>query len=246
MTDTQMEKHREQIFQLKKQFLQYFERSTSRHFKVDSRKIEAYTQDFVECFPQRPVEKNIGGGGIVPNYWLYIMVRILQPPRIIESGVFRGQTSWLLRQAQPNADIHSFDINLKHLQYRDETICFYQQDWMEVDIRENGEGNGLIFFDDHINQAMRVRQAYDRGFKWLVFDDNVPPDLISRIGIPALPSIGMLFDEGLKEGDTISWKLNEKEYSYTFNESDTHNARELISEYFVFPTFTYLTLVRLK
>ena len=65
----------------------------------------------------------------------------------------------------------------------------------------------IIFFDDHINQARRIQEAHRRGFKWAFFDDNVTPEQFYRVGIPPLPTIDMLYNYRLKDGDTITWEL---------------------------------------
>lgn len=234
------------IKKLKDELVRYFSGCENHFFPLKMDEMDTFTREFIDMFPSRPVKDNVGGGGMIPNYWLFIVAKTLQPTLVVESGVWKGQTSWLLRQACPDAEIHAFDISLKNLEYKDNTISHHEHDWMNSDIKNGNPDKGLVFFDDHINQAKRVREAYKRDFKWLVFDDNVPVDQIHRIGIPPLPTIGMLFDEKLKEGDPISWQLKEKVYKYNFSLKDTYNAKELISNYFVFPTYTYFTLVKLK
>jgi hypothetical protein len=217
------------VLKLKTELIHFFLINKKESLLLNIRQIDRFTQNFIEIYDKRPVENNIGGAGLIPNYWLFVMARWLKPTLIIESGVWKGQTSWLLRQARPTAEIHAFDINLKNLQYKDKTISYHEYDWINSDIRNKNHDEGLVFFDDHINQAKRVREAYKRGFKWLIFDDNVPTDQIYKIGVPALPSIDMLFDAHLKEGDMIGWELNGKKYSYVFKEKDTFGARRLSS-----------------
>ena len=208
--------------------------------------IEAYRREFLEIYPGRPVEKNVGGMDIYPLFWLFAVARWLNPRLIVESGVWRGQSSWMLRKACPQAEFHAFDINLKNLVYKDRTITYHENDWTKTTLNNPKPGEGLIIFDDHINQSRRLREAYDRGFKWAIFDDNVPVTQIERVGVPALPSLGMLFDPHLKEGDVIAWTLCGQKYSYEFSQKDTYNARELIDFYLVVPCYTCLTVVKLK
>ncbi len=234
------------VTNIKNGMIRFLRENPKDFFKINLAQIEEYTREFIEIYPGRPVKKNIGGADVVPIYWLFVISKWLNPRLIIESGVWKGQTSWMLRKANPTAEIHAFDICLGNLVYRDSTISYHEHDWINSEIRNKNPGTGLIFFDDHINQAKRVREAYERGFKWMIFDDNVPVNQIKRIGLPALPSIGMLFDPQLKEGDIIKWELDNKEYSYVFSEKDTFGARELIEYYLVVPNFTCLTLVKLK
>ncbi len=234
------------VTNIKNEMIRYLKENPRESFKINMTQIEEYTREFIEIYPERPVEINIGGTGMVPIYWLFVITKWRKPRLIIENGVWKGQTSWLLRKASPTAEIHAFDIYLGNLVYKDSTISYHEHDWTNFEIRNNTPDQGLVFFDDHINQAKRVREAYERGFKWLIFDDNVPVDQIKRIGLPALPSIGMLFDPLLKEGDIITWELGNKEYSYVFAEKDTFGARELIDYHLVIPNFTCLTVVKLK
>ncbi len=212
--------------------------------KTDS--IEKITKEFIEIFPKRPLKNNIGGAGLIPSYLLFLITRLMNPSLIVESGVWRGHTAWVFRKASPNAEIHTFDISLKNLEVKDESIFFHEHDWTQWNFRGKEIDNSIIFFDDHMNQAKRVREAYKKGFKWLIFDDNVPVDLIFRVGKPPIPMLSMLFDKKLKEGDNITWELKGQTFNYKFSQKDTYNARKLIARYVVFPTFTNLTLVKLK
>ncbi len=66
-------------------------------------------------------------------------------------------------------------------------------------------GSALAFFDCHVNQARRVREAYERGFRWLIFDDNAPADRLYGYGLPGLPTIDMVLDTTLIDGDVLGW-----------------------------------------
>ena len=231
---------------LKDGMIDILKKNSNGFLDIHPDQIEGYRREFLEIYPGRPVEKNVGGMDIFPLFWLFAVARWLNPPLIVESGVWRGQSTWMLRQACPNAQFHAFDINLKNLVYKDRTITYHEKDWSKTTLHNSKPGEGMIVFDDHINQCRRLREAYDRGFKWAIFDDNVPVTQVERVGIPALPSLGMLFDPRLKEGDIITWTLGHKKYSYTFSKKDTYNARELIDFYLVVPCYTCLTVVKLK
>jgi hypothetical protein len=45
----------------------------------------------------------------------------IRSQKIVESGVFRGLTTWVMRQACPQAEIFCFDPDLSGLRYRDIT-----------------------------------------------------------------------------------------------------------------------------
>ena len=50
-----------------------------------------------EVFPA--TEGNNGGNGLYQSFGIWVTLRLLRPPVIIESGVWKGQTSWMIRQA---------------------------------------------------------------------------------------------------------------------------------------------------
>ena len=78
----------------------------------------AAVSEFFEIFAGRPVKDNKGGSGFNDGLWIFAFARALEPEVIVESGVHKGHSTWLLRQACPDAEIHSFDVDLSHLVYR--------------------------------------------------------------------------------------------------------------------------------
>lgn len=205
--------------------------------------LEAYSREFIGIWPGRPAGTNPGGMDIRPLFWLFVITKWLNPSLIVESGVWRGQSTWLLRQAGPAAQFLAFDLNLKRLLYRDRSIIFHENDWMETPVYNPDPDRGLIVFDDHVNQCRRLREAYERGFRRAVFDDNVPPDRIGKVGMSGLPTLEMLFDPHLREGSIVTWNQGPEQFTYTFSERDTCGARELIGSYLVLPGSSGLTLV---
>jgi hypothetical protein len=217
-----------------------------KFFNWEKAQVESLTEDFLELYPSRPLEKNPGGCDIKPCYWLYLIAKRLSPTLIVESGIWKGQTLWLWRRACPDAVIHGFDIDLKNLEYRDTEIFYHRQDWNDSQIRCTDPDKSLVFFDDHINQARRIHEAHSKGFKWLIFDDNVGPREFYKIGVPPAPTIRMLLDRSLEKGTIITWQDEGREHSYIYREQDCYNARHLIDDWVEFPTSTNLTLVKLK
>lgn len=130
-------------------------------------------KEFVELYKHRPIKDNRGGMLSPHMFFTWFTVKRLQPKYIIESGVFKGQSTWLLEQAAPNAKIISIDPNLNFRQYisprvRYETTDFALIDWSFID-----HENTLCFFDDHYGLD-RIKQSYDLGFKHILYEDNYP------------------------------------------------------------------------
>ena len=61
------------------------------------------------------------GTGIHHQFGLWCIMRFLKPKHIIESGVFRGLGTWIMRQAAPSAQIIVIDPSVRHkfLRYED-------------------------------------------------------------------------------------------------------------------------------
>lgn len=196
---------------------------------------------FYELYGRRPVKDNKGGSGFNDGLWIFAYARALDPEVIVESGVFKGHSTWLLRQACPAAEIHSFDVDLSHLVYRDPDGSLYECDWSEVALPPLDGRSSLVFFDDHIDQARRLREAFARGFRYLLFDDNLPAYNLYATGHPPVPTLEMVMDDRLEPETEVRWSRNGKTYRYIYREVDAHGVRPLIEHYAVLPGLASLT-----
>ncbi|CAL9080853.1 unnamed protein product [Musa acuminata var. zebrina] len=146
-------------------------------------------EEFVPIYETRPIKNNMFGMGFDHSFGLWFMVRWLKPDLMIESGAFKGHSTWVLRQAMPGTQIISLSPRHpeKYLKkgpaYVDENCTYYagkdfvdfgSVDWGSV-MRKHGISDlsrVLVFFDDHQNQLKRVKQALQAGFQNLIFEDN--------------------------------------------------------------------------
>ncbi len=76
--------------------------------------------EFKKIYPYRPDRKGIGSSKYTNCFWEYAIAKDLNPSCIIESGTWKGQSSWMFRQACPETDIHCFDINFNNLMWEHE------------------------------------------------------------------------------------------------------------------------------
>jgi hypothetical protein len=174
--------------------------------------------------------------------------RLLRLELVVESGVWRGHSSWLLRRACPGAEMHAFDLSLKNLAVRERDVVYHEQDWRRHRFPPADPRRKLAFFDDHVNQCRRVREAHARGFRYLILDDNMPARETARAGTPPFPTLQMLFDRTLSGGESFSWiGAGGRRMNYTYRRRDTHDAGRMIEAHLVFPgTACFLTFVRLR
>ena len=195
----------------------------------------AAVREFLAIYPDRPVPDNKGGNHFNGSLWIFVITRLLAPRLIVESGVFRGHTTWLLRQAAPAAEIHSFDVDLSNLVYRDADAVLHERDWSEVELAPADGARSLAFFDDHISHARRIVEAHDRGFRRLLFDDNFSADTLYAVGTPPVPTVDMLLDRELAPGTELSWLRDGKRHTYRYDDADAGRARRLIAHSAVLP-----------
>ncbi len=177
--------------------------------------LDLWIDDFYALYPRRPVPDNEGGSSFNACLWLYVIGRALAPQLIIESGTWRGQSSWFWRTACPEAAIHSFDVSHALLEARAEGVHYHLGDWTTATLGPVDPGHSLVFFDDHISQAARVVEAAERGFTTVLFDDNLSAHQLHAIGSPPVPTIAMVLDDTLDPAHELRWTRKGKDYRYT-------------------------------
>ena len=191
-------------------------------------------KEFRTSYWQNPAREGQGATRYNSLLWLFIFCRCLKPALVVESGVFIGRSLWTLRKADPHSKLYAFDINLKTLKFKDTTIEYKEMDWSQSDIKAKSE-NDFCYFDDHINNCLRIKQANERGFKHLIFDDSPSVMNLHLFRFPGIPTAQMLLDNNLKEGDVITWKWRDKFLQYVHSESYTYDVRHLIDKIVVLP-----------
>ena len=138
-------------------------------------------KEFSAIYEQRPIKVNGGGMRSIAQFWVWYIVKKIQPDLIVESGVWKGQSTWILEQAAPNAKIISIDPFLSRRKYISTKVTYHTEDFSKVNFGDLSDLNTCCFFDDHQDALSRVIQAHEKGFKHLIFDDNYPPGKGSHI-----------------------------------------------------------------
>ncbi|KAL2516190.1 hypothetical protein Fot_30182 [Forsythia ovata] len=146
-------------------------------------------EEFVPIYEARPIKNNMYGMGFDHSFGLWFITRWLKPDLLVESGAFKGHSTWVLRQAMPDTPIVSLsprhpekylkkgpayvDGNCTYFAGKD-FVDFGSMDWGRVMKKHgiNDLSRVLVFFDDHQNELKRLKQSLKAGFKHLVFEDN--------------------------------------------------------------------------
>jgi hypothetical protein len=194
--------------------------------------------DLEDYFRATSHNRAFGIRGTTPGngtIWLFLLARILNPKVIVESGVFHGSSLFTFRNAVPDAKIFAFDIDFTKLLSRLNGVDYRQHDWGTDNVRAESRSD-LCFFDDHINNCMRIRQSYERGFRYVVVDDS--PDLgeIHQFRYPAVPTMSMIKNDKWTDGDMVEWNWNGRRLRYTFRIADTFGVKGLIEGVYRFPS----------
>ncbi len=192
-------------------------------------------EDFFEVFNNKPFKNNQGGATFNNSLLLFFAIRTLKPSVIVESGVWKGMSTFIMHKANPEAKIFCFDVSFGKLRYKCPKAVYTERDWGTYDFSSEDLSNSLAFFDCHINHASRIREAYDNGFSRIIVDDNPPLHKMYTFGLPPIPTLDMLVHEKLEEGQLIEWKWNDKDKSYRITEKELYGAADLISSYAPFP-----------
>jgi hypothetical protein len=220
---------------------------------VVAEELEEAVVSFYSLARNCPIRQSTGGNGFNAGLELFVTARLLRPPLIIESGVYHGFTTWVLRRADLQAKILSFDIDLSRMRRPEEGVEYIEADISTFDFRTMPTENTLCFFDDHVSQVLRIEQAHSWGFTNLIFDDNLPVHALHGDGLPPFPTVDMIFNDDFTEGELIEWKT-ETHFQYKVSKVDLASLRDKIIFAKRFPDLSWetgyrgsnLTYVRLR
>ena len=136
--------------------------------------ILASIDEFSTIYSERPIKDNQGGMKAPHMFAVWFIAKKLDPDLIVESGIWKGQSTWLLEKACPKAKLISIDLNLDRREYISPKATYFDRDFSEQDWSQISGDRTLAFFDDHQNAYKRLQQCKWFGFKHAIFEDNYP------------------------------------------------------------------------
>lgn len=214
---------------------------------VKEEAIAKFVHSFFETYRLKEIEDNSGGSGFHNSFWLYMTSKVFNPELIIESGVWKGHSSWLLQKSSPLAKLYAFDISFSYLIYKSPQINYVESDWSTYTFDESKEliSNSICFFDDHIDSAKRVIEAYEKGFRRLIFDDSPPLNKMFTFGIPPFPTVPVIMDTSLNEKIQLEYVFKGVpiKLEYDPNGEIVKRARSLIRSYQFFPDVSLISQI---
>ena len=160
----------------------------------DAASAEAWTVEFDAVLKRSPISDLNGGMGYNNGLISFVLCKALAPQTLIESGVWRGFTTYLLDAATPDAaQILCYDINFDLLEYKSPKARYHEMDILENQSVDHS-GFDFALFDDHVSHYDRLLFADANKVKCLIMDDDVSVLQVHADGWPPVPSTSMIFD----------------------------------------------------
>ena len=137
--------------------------------------MRAGVREFARIYEDRPIVDNAGGMMIPHMYAIWSILKKVQPDIVVESGVFKGQSTWVIDQACPCARKICFEPRLNSIVYKSKNAAYHDTDFLDYGEDLSGS-HAVAFFDDHQDALPRVKHCKWLGIKEIIFDDNYPVD----------------------------------------------------------------------
>jgi hypothetical protein len=193
--------------------------------------LEASVASFYHQYLKSPFRYTLGGSRYNNLLWLYVFAKAYRPTTIIDSGTYWGASAWALSLGAPDIPIHSFDIDLSQLKLRATGVTYHEKDWTAFDHASLNLSRGMVYFDDHVDQANRLIEASQRRYPFAIFDDDVPVTSFAPFAREghALPKVEFVLDDDLRRQADMAWVSHGKRYVWKIDHAKLERARAVIS-----------------
>ncbi len=163
------------------------------------------------------IENNYGGMGFNNSLFIFIFLCHLDIDLIIESGVWKGYSTYLFDKYPKKIKKILFDINFDELKYISKSAEYCEFDITKYEFKKIKKFKKVLaFYDDHVSQYDRLKLSFEKNFSYLIFDDDLEFSAIHSDGWPSLPTLSMI---------SSKFKLKKFEWN-SINKSATANLKK--------------------
>lgn len=127
---------------------------------------------FLAFYAARPAGE-FEGMNSAGHLGVWFLLGRIRPELVIECGVGRGLTTWVLEHTLPGAQLVCLDKDFSRRRYESGKAIYLETGFLEADLVPEGEV-ALALFDDHGDALPRIRKCRDLGIRHVLFDDNYP------------------------------------------------------------------------
>ena len=206
-------------------------------------KVEEYLDEFNYVFTHSPVKEHESGFGYNEGVFFYTILKIIKPELVIESGVMKGFTTYLIDAAtQDDCEIYSYDINFENNMFNSKKAKYINSDIIyKIPMIKNKKTVAL--WDDHTSQLDRLKFSQENNIDYNFFDDDLSLLNIHSDGWPPVPTISMLQD--IKKNnislDKLSWISRDREGIVYLKELIDNDLLNKIKFHKIFPQLFPIT-----
>jgi len=166
-----------------------------------------YINEYEKIYRDSPV-KHLGSGfGFNEGLYLFSFLKITKPTDVIESGVMRGFSTYIIEKAtKNNTRIHCYDISFNRLEYKSKKAIYNKCD-ISMKTPAFLGNNIFAIWDDHVSHYDRLQFSFAKKIKYNLFDDDLSFLNFHSDGWPAVPTLQMLLDskKSLLNQSSIEW-----------------------------------------
>ena len=209
-----------------------------------------FTENDLDVFLRIYNEKSYVGGSMcsVDMFSLHIALKKIKPRVVIESGVWHGASTELIRKTVgPDVIIISIDpLEVPHTGWKDTNIntIYYTGtnfiDFKDINLDKYNPNEIFAFFDDHQNMISRIIQCREKKIKHLLFNDNYPKNCGSHFTLEHLINNDF---RNLNSNAREIININKNEKFFNNSKQNKDKLLSFIEIYHIFPNI-YKTKIK--
>ena len=211
--------------------------------KYSNKNILGFVEEYSKVFLKSPITDMNSGFGFNEGLFLFCLIKIIKPTLVIESGIMKGFTTYLIDAAtDKNCLLKCYDISFENIQYKSTKAEYFNHDINQIppDVKNH---KVLAFWDDHTSQLDRLEFSIKNYIKFNIFDDDLGFLNFHSDGWPPIPSITMLYEikANIIKTPKINWTSRGRKGEMWISQIINNNAIDKIKNHKTFPNIFSLT-----